>query len=444
MADAFGDYLHALRQARKLTATELAQKAGIRRATLSEWQSGKRQPRSQELEAVLDALDASDAQKRKARELLRTPKAFVRLRQETERNDPDFVAIAGDIPHGGDLLRALRLRKGWTQTELAAQMAVPQSTVARWERSELWPQNEHLHRLCFLTGAHEEEMVALTTSRFRLEEHSPLSEDQIRRQMSEILNSKQSVSEYPLSELRLLTLSAQAWQMARQDKAGLPLLAEVCAQRADHLYMHWRLEEADVLSNRVFDLYASAPVQTANIERAVIRAAEISAKRRGLRGLRDAVSLLQSWRDRAGYAPNVGWMLGDLSLFHARSGQTEEAVGLARQALHLTEKVTPLDARFRRSDLARTLLLANRPHEARLLIEQGNPQEYPLHPYPTLVKAEIHFQLGEFDHVQRVMAQIFHAIENCISMDLSEAVYYAHEAKRLAEQFEVCEGQHLV
>ena len=40
----FGDRLHQLRQSRKLTLNEMAKLTGVSRNTLSEWESGKKQP----------------------------------------------------------------------------------------------------------------------------------------------------------------------------------------------------------------------------------------------------------------------------------------------------------------------------------------------------------------------------------------------------------------
>jgi transcriptional regulator with XRE-family HTH domain len=433
MANEFGNYLHALRQARKLTTTELAQRAGIRRATLSEWQSGKRQPRSQELDAVLKVLCASDKQKQTARELLESPKAFVRLRQDIARSDPDFVDIAGDIPHGGDLLRALRLRNRWSQSELAARLGVPQTTLARWERSELWPQMEQLQYLCYLTHAHEEEIVALTAGQFRLASGYPLPDDDaIRRQLSAIAQANKSPREFSLTELRLLTLSAQAWQWARQDKARRDLLAEVYAQYADHLYMQCRFEEASQISNRVLDLHSTSR-QTKNIERAIIRAAEVAAQRRGRRGLSDAIHTLEAWRHRTDDPGNYGWILGDLARFQARYGQTEPAITRAREALEATHQVSERDLPFRKADLSRVLLHAHRSQEAQAVLSENSREEF--HPYSRLVQAEIFYSLGDEMTAQSLLAEIEDGIERRVFVDESEVSYYRREVELVAERW---------
>src|ERR687883_310150 len=61
-----GRFLRQLRQAQGLTLEQAAQKAGIGRVTLNRWETDAQKPRLKELEALLTALAASLAQRRKA------------------------------------------------------------------------------------------------------------------------------------------------------------------------------------------------------------------------------------------------------------------------------------------------------------------------------------------------------------------------------------------
>jgi transcriptional regulator with XRE-family HTH domain len=136
------------------------------------------------LEAVLNALGASDIQRRKAQERLRTPTSVLRLREETAARHRELVEVAGTAPQGGDLIRAMRLRKGWNQATLAEKMGISQATVVRWERAERWPDTQTLHTLCYLLEALEEELTALTLGRFSLSEGQPaLTEETIHGQL---------------------------------------------------------------------------------------------------------------------------------------------------------------------------------------------------------------------------------------------------------------------
>ena len=152
MTSHVGELLKAWRKRKKLTCDHLSHRSGISRTTLTRWEAGQTQPRMAELEAVLTALEVSFAQRQEAFAHIEAPRAVQRLRE-----------VAGASPPvRGDLLRAMRLRQGWTQQETAARSGIAQGTLARWERSEDWPSSERLHTLCFALNAQEVELVALT------------------------------------------------------------------------------------------------------------------------------------------------------------------------------------------------------------------------------------------------------------------------------------------
>src|SRR5688572_1766966 len=103
MGHGLGTLLREWRTSRGLSLGGLALKASVGKATLSRWESGASRPRIAELEAVLDALRSSPAQRLEALAGIEAPRAAQRLR----------AAPAGGPPVRGDLLRAMRLRRGW-------------------------------------------------------------------------------------------------------------------------------------------------------------------------------------------------------------------------------------------------------------------------------------------------------------------------------------------
>src|SRR5262249_35701971 len=117
-----GARLKEWRTERGLSLSGLALKAGIGKATLSRWEAGQTLPRLAELETVLEALGVSGARRQEALLYLDAPRALHRLRE-----------IEPDVPLSGDLLRAMRLRRGRTQAEVAAQVGISQATLAKWE-----------------------------------------------------------------------------------------------------------------------------------------------------------------------------------------------------------------------------------------------------------------------------------------------------------------------
>ncbi len=112
-------------------------------STLSRWESGTTTPRVYELEAVLDALQAKEQERLQAWQLLQAPRAAP-LAAGAERGDSP---LEGAAPIGGELLRAMRTRRGGTLEQVALHLGVTISTVSRWERSESWSSAEHLARL---------------------------------------------------------------------------------------------------------------------------------------------------------------------------------------------------------------------------------------------------------------------------------------------------------
>jgi len=68
----------------------------------------------------------------------------------------------------GDLLRALRRRRGRTPEQVAPVLGVHASTVRRWESSEVAVPPGRLDDLCRALGASSSERAALASQRLRL------------------------------------------------------------------------------------------------------------------------------------------------------------------------------------------------------------------------------------------------------------------------------------
>jgi DNA-binding XRE family transcriptional regulator len=108
-----GYQLGRLRRAAGWSLGQLAQRAGVSKATLSQWESGRHLPRMPELEATLTALGTTPAQRALVLVCLEAPRALRHL------NTSSALPLLGPLPATGDLLRAMRLRAGWTQSQLA-------------------------------------------------------------------------------------------------------------------------------------------------------------------------------------------------------------------------------------------------------------------------------------------------------------------------------------
>lgn len=103
---------------------------------LAGWESGRRTPPGEVLLGLLDALGASPREKALLLTLADPRHALIAL-AHTDEGPP--VGL-------GEVLRAMGLRLGLTQAELAGHIGSAQSTVARWERGDqdLAPSMRHI------------------------------------------------------------------------------------------------------------------------------------------------------------------------------------------------------------------------------------------------------------------------------------------------------------
>ena len=167
------ELLREWRLERGMSQGAVALKAGLSRAAVSRWESGKRRPRPFELRAVLDALRVPPAGRAPLFLLLGYGEALADLADGAPASRPEGGVAGSEAATEADLVRSaadalpgrrlvsLRLRRGWTQGDLAARMGVAQGTISKWEKSTDWPDEERLERLCELLGASEGDRRAL-------------------------------------------------------------------------------------------------------------------------------------------------------------------------------------------------------------------------------------------------------------------------------------------
>ncbi|RYG42125.1 XRE family transcriptional regulator, partial [bacterium] len=138
-APALGAEIRKLRESRGLSLGTAAARGGVAKATLSYWENGRRTPSGSVLARYLDALGAPARDK--ARLISLTDPAFAGW----------FLPAQplGAPVSVGQVLRAMRIRRGLTQAELATAIHTGQSTVAKWESGDLAPGAEAIHAACF-------------------------------------------------------------------------------------------------------------------------------------------------------------------------------------------------------------------------------------------------------------------------------------------------------
>jgi transcriptional regulator with XRE-family HTH domain len=422
VAEHLGTLLWEMRTGRGLSLGQLAKQAGISKAALSRWEAGTRQPRVPELDAVLAAMGASAAQHARAFACIAAPRALRRLNAPAQQ-----IAGMGAPPSAGDLLRAMRLRGGLSQEQIAVRIGVRQHTVARWELGERLPSSEEMQVLCFALDAREEELIALTTGRFS-EQSAPIAADAdaVQQEVDELMFAPEPA----LEDLRFLTLEHALWVEAAQHERVRPILANVHAYHAHYLSNHGRWQEAGAQAQRALELTARQEHEPEWVLRAALKLAAAtvygghhSAPERG-------ISLLTRWLPHS-QSPNfTAWILSDIALYAGLSGQTERGVMIAKQAVAIPE----VEWQMRRLDLSRALIADGRSGEALDNLPNLDDEARGARVYSLLIETEAHLLLGFAHRAHESLQQAYRLI------NLHGPRVRREQADRLARRIDLAQG----
>lgn len=366
MTEHVGTLLWKIRADANLSLGKLAQQSGISKATLSRWEAGLRQPRITELEAVLDALMASPAQRSLVLSQIDAPRALRQIRQS-----PATDSLGAPLT-AGDLLRAMRLRGGWTQEQVSQRLGVVRETLSRWESGERLPATEQMQALCYTLEAREEEIIALTTGHFR---ETPATVDRAdwREKAAELYERMDAINENRvggLDELHYIQLDREVWAWALREPEARLLLGYVRIFHAQHHRVHQRWELCRTLTQQAEEALQSAPAPPEEtLDHPLPRLAILQAAVVGRGGIRPApdrgIHLLSPWMRRHD-VPHAhrAWILSDLSTYSAQVGNHSDALLLAERACQVAQSSHPNELLLRRCDHSRLLLQLGKPEEA--------------------------------------------------------------------------------
>ena len=204
---------------------------------MGNWEKGRRTPRGEPLGRLLDALDAPA--RLRSRLLALADPAFARVELDLD--------LLGTPPHSGAILRALRLRSGIGQTELACRLGVAQSTVAWWESGDDAPDRHALQDALFAVGASVEEAALAIVA---TPGGSP----------SDLLERSRhsGLAPHALQEAQSLDLERDLWWTATLDPSVDILLARSMTYRVQWYVMEERYREAAPLVRRATRLTHAA------------------------------------------------------------------------------------------------------------------------------------------------------------------------------------------
>ena len=200
----FPALLKQYRTQRELSLSSVVKRSQLSKATLNNWEAGRTRPSTHELELLTAALELSAGQQLALYRALALPRALATL-PKNERP-----------PLTGGLLRAMRLRCGLSQSEVARRLEVRQGTLAKWEKSEDWPRMDRLCALCAVLGARLEELEAILGGVFlpsHLSHDAPLETLELVSQA--LTGQAEQAPQDPLLDLRFLELESLLW--FRQD-----------------------------------------------------------------------------------------------------------------------------------------------------------------------------------------------------------------------------------
>jgi transcriptional regulator with XRE-family HTH domain len=392
MSVSLGSHLRQLRQKRGLSMNRLAGLAQISQSTISRWESGKFAPSIYELEAVLQQLDVSADERRHALSLINAPRAVAHLR--TIGTEPQ-----ASIPYGGDLLRAMRLRKGWTLEQASQVTRIPISTLSRYEQSERWPSLEQLHTLCYTLGAHEDEIVALTLGGIHLTPLAPHSQNSLDRlieiQIAEFAQLP-FVKQDQLFDLFSLALEAQALSQTNRRDFSLNL-AKAHAFRAQGLTHRGRIAEAEPYAYRVLN---EVEIETADawlvawaIHTIAKGTAEIGKNPKPLQGVQVLVDWLPAVRQ---WSTAEEWFYWNMVEYLMEAGRLEEALAAGKQAMALHQRYGYMGTDDKLA-YARLLTAAGQPEKSLEYLPQRQPYLPLQQAYDALAWAETLMALGQVE-----------------------------------------------
>ncbi len=398
-----GHSLRALRLKRGMSQEQVAIQARITPRTLRYWESDNYQmPRLVELENVLKALEATPSERVEIYALLPDRRRNPLVQQgEGTRNIP--ASLLGPLPGSGDMIRTMRMRRGWTQEQFADEMRINRSTIFRWESTRTVPSEDDSARLCGVLGALPHELAALQSGRLSPSHWPPqLTLEECRQQYETLMQiRKGDFALLPLMDLYALALKLQLRPLLSQSSEALSLLAKVEALHGWWLFMQGRKAEACAGNWRALNLTrgATAPdyffVDALNI----LSAHAMS----GAGGPENGVKLLYPWLRLLSPALHI-CLLCDMALYAGMARRQEEAASFLQQAersLHSRGQESKINRDYFHMTKARVLLLHGKALEALDWLPPVAAGDGHIH--ELMIWAEMYLAAGEKDAAARCL-----------------------------------------
>jgi transcriptional regulator with XRE-family HTH domain len=380
-----GALLRQERRSRKLSQEQVALKAGVARATLNRWEQGAHLPRLPELNAVLDALDASPLFRTQALSLIHAPRAIHTLRAEQKAFTQKVSVPEGGpeetnsenawvfTPETGDLLRMMRLRRGMTQEYVADQVGVRRFSVSRWETGDLIPSDVHLDQVMLLLGALPEEKNALSQGILlpsQLNADTEKSFQAVHEHLIKILWEETDTRLEPLKDLEYLRLERAFADLIPYHPDARDYLVYTYSFHAQWLTTNKRYSEAAAYADRVIEAAHEQTFGIPDWQRSILTAALCAVYSSGRPRPERGVQMLQDWLPLVDEPEYEAWILSDMAKYQAQAGRIGPALEtIARSCRVALRSDNPVELRMRRVDRAELLLQTEQPDDAQLALD---------------------------------------------------------------------------
>jgi transcriptional regulator with XRE-family HTH domain len=352
----------------------MASRAGVNVSTVSRWEAGKTVPNAPELTAVLNALEVGRTTRRTLLETINAPRALRQLRQAEASAIP---------PLFGDLLWAMRKRRGWTQAQTARLVGVTQAQIVRWEQGDAWPSDEKMHALCWALKALPEEVAALTCSGSNTRVWDKALPPQASPDEGQWQAHLTALLDYPppdtLLDLTLLATEERLSKLAVHHTFAARFLPTAYAVHARHHHNARRLAQAAHWAERGLALMRQGSFTTGErtiwFGNVVVVAAHASQSKRAS-GVRWAASVVREFLPlaRPCYA-HYAWGLTELAGLLTQMGNGHEAIALGKRSYQIVSAVSEHESYNRLLDLAQLLVEVNRFQEALAVLGHSSALE---------------------------------------------------------------------
>lgn len=410
MAFWIGKELRELRIRRGLSLTSLAALAGVGKATLSYWENGKRSPSVVELDAVLNALGVDETRRPEFYLAIGAPRGMRKLREVIE--DPTPLTA-------GAVLRAMRLRRRWSLSQLAASLEVQSSTVSRWERGESWPPIEVLTRACRQLGASANEIEALLRR-----DAGPLEVPEDYFALVEAMGRATGADD----ELKLLSLEGALLLPARSSDKAREMLGLVLSARAKWLSL-WDRSEAVLVAEAALSLVKPSKHNVPTWLWPIHILAKDAAQGRSPR-LGSAIDRIQSYEPLLSHSPEArSWYRRLKAEYVAKTGAVEEGLRMNEEAMVMLSGCSTSNW-YTAFDRANMLLEAGRATEALDLIYPTESQHPAIVGRHRLTRGKALLVVGQYGEAEQSLQEALAiSLENALPRLATSTKHVLQNAK---------------